>query len=719
MLRKLSAISAVLLLALSLFSCERVDIGQEQTGYLSFSLKQDFTEDVVFKSEAAEEMIFAVTIYDSEGQVVATYDDHRELDGAPLELLVGVYKLTASSAPVGAAAFDAPFYYGEIETVIKSNTMSTVTMTAYLANVKVTASFADEIKDQFEEYVLTVTNGEGFLVFSNLAGTLDKTGYFAATGTLTWTLELKNIEGEVYQTLTETYEDVLPRQHYNLHFYLQDEGPLGGANLLVRLDDSTKDKSYNLLLDFEANVRPAVSATFDMFQTFVYAEGDAVDAVFSIKAPGGFKSIVISHANSVLSDNSLPYNFPIMNLTAGDRTYYMNKGILLPEIKDGDTAAEVNLSGLFAKLPIGTYEIEFDIDSNNGKRREQRCTFEVKPSVEVEAVSATVWAKIAFLSGKWYPETQPEGLSFQYRKQAATEWTDADPTTVEVIEETKTFKAEIWGLDPGTAYVFRAVSALDKETREKNFTTELAGTIPNMGFDLWYKSGSIWYPNENSSNFYWDTANGGSDAVGVYPTSPEYDNKKGGAAAAKLESKSVTLVGLAAGNIYTGKFVKANTSLTNPGAELDWGVSFSSRPLALKGYVDYRPGAVNKTNAPYNYMSGQPDIANVQVFLTDWGSPFRISTSNGTFVDYDNDSGIIAIGTMDFNATSGYIEFTIPLTYKSTTRIPRYVVIAASASKYGDYFTGSTSSVMYVDEFSFVYDPADLTEDQLAKVKYK
>lgn len=719
MLRKLSAISAVLLLALSLFSCERVDIGKEQTGYLSFSLQQDFTEDIVFKSEAAEEMIFAVDIYDSEGQVVATYDDHRELDGAPLELLVGTYKLTASSAPAGAAAFDAPFYYGEIETVIKSNTMSTVTMTAYLANVKVTASFADEIKDQFEEYVLTVTNGEGSLVFSNLAGTLDKTGYFAATGTLTWTLELKNIEGEVYQTLTETYEDVLPRQHYNLHFSLQDEGPLGGTSLLVHLDESTKDKSYNLLIDFEAHVRPSVTASFDMFQAFTFAEGEPVEAIFTLSVPGGFKSAVISHSNSELSNNSLPYNFPIMNLSPSDRTYYANRGILISEIKDGDTVAEVNLSSLFAKLPIGTYEIVFDIDSNNGKRREQSCIFEIKPSVEVEAVSATVWAKIAFLSGKWYPETQPEGLSFQYRKQAASEWTDADPATVEVNEETKTFKAEIWGLDPGTAYVFRAVSALDKETREKNFTTESAGTIPNMGFDLWYKSGSIWYPNENSSNFYWDTANGGSDAVGVYPTSPEYDNKKGGAAAAKLESKGVTLVGLAAGNIYTGKFVKANTSLTNPGAELDWGVSFSSRPLALKGYVDYRPGTVNKTNAPYNYMSGQPDIANVQVFLTDWGSPFRISTSNGTFVDYDNDSGIIAIGTMDFNATSGYIEFTIPLTYKSTTRIPRYVVIAASASKYGDYFTGSTSSVMYVDEFSFVYDPADLTEDQLAKVKYK
>ena len=107
------------------------------------------------------------------------------------------------------------------------------------------------------------------------------------------------------------------------------------------------------------------------------------------------------------------------------------------------------------------------------------------------------------------------------------------------------------------------------------------------------------------------------------------------------------------------------------------------------------------------------------MFITDWSSPFRISTASGKFVDTESDPGIIAYGSMDFNATNGYVEFTVPLTYRSTTRQPRYIVIAAAASKYGDYFTGSTSSVMYVDEFSFVYDPAELTEDQLAKVKYK
>ena len=719
MFRNLSAIPAILLLMLSIFSCERVEMAEKQTGYLYFNLQQDFSEEVVFKSEAAEDVVFAVTIYDSEGQVVAAYDDHRQIEGAPLELHVGTYRLAASSAPVGAAAFDAPFYYGDKEILIKSSTMSTVTLTASLANVKVTASFSEEITNQFAEYILTVTNGEGSLVYSNLDGTINKEGYFAATGTLTWTLALKNIEGEEYQLITETYTDVKPRQHYTLRFDLQEEVEFGGTGMVVRLDDSTKDKAYNLLLDFEANVRPTVSASFDMNQVFTYSEGEAVEAIFKINVPGGFRSAVISHSIIELSSNSLPYNFPIMGMTINDRTYYANKGILIPEIKTGDTFAQLNLSGLFAKLPIGKYQIKFFIDSENGKNRTQFCNFEVVPSVEVEAVSAAPWAQFAILSAKWYPDVCPEGLSFQYRKQTASEWTDVDPSIVLTDDASKTFTAEVWGLEPSTSYVFRAISALDSNTKEKSFTTETAGTIPNMGFDSWYQSGKIWYPNSDSGNFWWDTANGGSDAVGVYPTSPEYSHKKGGSAAAKLESKSVALVGLAAGNIYTGKFVKAITSLTDPGAELDWGVQFASRPLALKGYVDYAPGTVNKTNAPYNSMSGKLDIATVQVFITDWSSPFRISTASGKFVDTESDPGIIAYGSMDFNATNGYVEFTVPLTYRSTTRQPRYIVIAAAASKYGDYFTGSTSSVMYVDEFSFVYDPSELTEDQLAKVQYK
>ena len=329
----------------------------------------------------------------------------------------------------------------------------------------------------------------------------------------------------------------------------------------------------------------------------------------------------------------------------------------------------------------------------------------VQQKIQNEIKSVNAWTYHAYVTGEY------DGVGtayFEYKTDSESEWTVLDDVEVEGLK----VNGVMTSLEPSVGYLVRLVS--DTIVGEEYaFSTEVAEEIPNMNFDNWYKEGNIWYPDENSSNFYWDTANGGSHKVQIYPTNPEDSHVVSGRAA-KLESKSVALVGLAAGNIYTGKFVKAIMNLNDPGAELDWGVPFSSRPLALRGHLDYRPGTVNVNN--YAGMSGKTDIANIQVFLTDWSAPFRISTADGKFVEYDTDPGIIARGTADFNATDGYIEFTIPITYKSTLRTPKYVVISASASKYGDYFTGSTSSVMYVDEFSFIYDPSELTEEQLKQV---
>ena len=81
-----------------------------------------------------------------------------------------------------------------------------------------------------------------------------------------------------------------------------------------------------------------------------------------------------------------------------------------------------------------------------------------------------------------------------------------------------------------------------------------------------------------------------------------------------------------------------------------------------------------------------------------------------------NGSDIIAYGKVESGiATStkdglvnGYEPFTIKLEYRSKTRKPTQIVIVGAASKYGDYFTGGKGSVLYLDEFSFVYDPAEL-----------
>ena len=148
------------------------------------------------------------------------------------------------------------------------------------------------------------------------------------------------------------------------------------------------------------------------------------------------------------------------------------------------------------------------------------------------------------------------------------------------------------------------------------------------------------------------------------------------------------------------------------GASLDWGVPFSSRPLALKGWYKYSPVPIDKTDDAHSDLSGQMDICQIQILLTDWDKPFTVNTVEGNFVDFDNDPAIIAYGKLESSKTmSGYEEFRIDLEYRDLTRKPKYIVITACASKYGDYFTGGEGSKLLVDEFALVYD-GDITVSQ-------
>lgn len=56
------------------------------------------------------------------------------------------------------------------------------------------------------------------------------------------------------------------------------------------------------------------------------------------------------------------------------------------------------------------------------------------------------------------------------------------------------------------------------------------------------------------------------------------------------------------------------------------------------------------------------------------------------------------------NTIEAYIPFEINLEYKSTSRVPKYILVTASASKYGDYFTGGNGAVLWIDDLELLYD---------------
>ena len=98
------------------------------------------------------------------------------------------------------------------------------------------------------------------------------------------------------------------------------------------------------------------------------------------------------------------------------------------------------------------------------------------------------------------------------------------------------------------------------------------------------------------------------------------------------------------------------------------------------------------------------DTGHVIMILTDWEEPFHVISSDAKYVDFENDPSIIAYGRYALSeSTNGFIEFELPLEYRSE-RTPRYLVIVGSSSALGDYFTGGRGSTLWLDDFSLVYE---------------
>ena len=227
----------------------------------------------------------------------------------------------------------------------------------------------------------------------------------------------------------------------------------------------------------------------------------------------------------------------------------------------------------------------------------------------------------------------------------------------------------------------------------------------NLNFDHWSKSAGAWnmYPAKaSSSQKLWDTANHGLSLLGINGTSPEYEHVAvpgKGKAAAKIESKKV-LWAFVAGNLYTGRFGRI---VRYSGAELFFGVPFTGRPRSLSGYFHYIPGKINYAKPPRSGMMGETDRGMIEVILTDWNEPYHIVTNDEKFIDGSTDPHVIGRAFIELDRnTGGYIPFEIPFNYKSSA-VPRYIVVVMASSRYGDSFTGSSGSVLYVDEFRFNY----------------
>lgn len=340
------------------------------------------------------------------------------------------------------------------------------------------------------------------------------------------------------------------------------------------------------------------------------------------------------------------------------------------------------------------------------------------------SLTAGAWDRLAYLKAENVTTASGvsmEGITFQYRvktntptKVDETPWTDVATTASE-----STYTAMLTGLTASTTYEYRLANGEGESIGSvKEFTTggtDLKTTLQNGGFEDWYKSGSVWYAatqtDVSNKTYMWDSSNPGSGSFRFNPTTGSTDIKHGGNYSAKLETQ-YAYIKLAAASLYYGRF---NDLVGTSGAKIDFGQSFTSRPIALKGYFQYAPVAIDRVGGsqPANTVSkGDMDVCSIFIILSK-GTYQLNNTITSTLLSEEkvkNTDQFIAYGELPISecvSTNGqWKEFNIPLKYKEDAfgEEPTHLIIVCSSSKYGDYFTGGTGSTLYLDDFELIYD---------------
>ena len=246
---------------------------------------------------------------------------------------------------------------------------------------------------------------------------------------------------------------------------------------------------------------------------------------------------------------------------------------------------------------------------------------------------------------------------------------------------------------------------------ESTFTTETVTPLYNGNFDLWHQDGKTWYAGEAGHSF-WDTSNPGTTTglgavVNINPTQGNSTvvHTPGGKSA---ELKSQFKVKFAAASLYTGSFGEL---VGMNGAKINFGQLFTSRPTALHGFFSICASTVGYVgdNQPTGTIAkGDPDVCSIYIALAKKSYTVD-NTKAETFIQFKTDNNIIAYGELPLKecvSTNGtWKEFTIDLEYKTLEKPnDMYLIVVASASKYGDYFTGGDGSILYVDDFELIYD---------------
>ena len=707
------------LLFVSLFSCKEGSDLSEADGTLNLSIGVSDKVNVVSRSlseetEAVLSQDCKVRIYSGETLV----QKYQGIDQVPsqIQLASGDYSVRVTAGDSVAASFDKRFFEGRKEFRIEKGAVSNVEVNCGIANTVVAIVWDESLKQVFnEDYQVTVTSSTGELVYSSTNA--DAKGYFSLPEDdrkLTCKFTATTLGGKSYESSSEL-SDLNPATLYNLTYSYKEmqSGPTGGAALNIEVEDVPLGDTYTITLKQRPVIvcKDAEEQLYDLEHPLYLELNTQADYDIQVSTSASLASLVFQ--NDRFTDWGGSGNqLDVVTLDEQGTETWKSFGISIEKTQgsNGDVWTIHFSSELIAKMTASEGSVETTIEAVDAEKKSRKVVWTIVASdatVRTDAVEPyEVWTSKATLHG-----TALRKLAFtpgfRYRVKGSTEWTRV--SDIELSEDA--FSKEITGLTPGTTYEYQAMDGEQASSVTCEFTTEVALQLPNASFESW-SGDSPKHIYADGEDMFWDSGNEGASTLGGNITLPDETYKHSGKYSAKLKSQ-VIVTQFAAGNIFIGKYLKTEMDGFTGHGVLGFGRSFTSRPKALRGYIRYESVVVDKGG---NMISkGQQDIGIIYIALTsgdgesyDDGSTWSciVRTKNQKYFD-KNATNIIAYGEQTWeNSTSGngMIEFTIPIDYRKLDEVPNRIVLVAAASKFGDYFQGSSGSTMWLDDVELIYE---------------
>lgn len=415
-------------------------------------------------------------------------------------------------------------------------------------------------------------------------------------------------------------------------------------------------------------------------------------------------------------------------------------------VAEGTDLSDITVTALkLGPKDVTTYSVPMDdmkdftgglaVDVTAFEVTETWTLFVIESEVSLEISSVNPWTTQAYVTALGVADA---GMSFRYRAVGQPDWIEV--LSEDVTSDGGTFVAHVTGLLPSTAYEVIAASGSEEST-VMEFTTDAATPIPNGSFEYAsLVSGSNYYkfydPDcgvEEGETMFWGSGNGegsegvsGSANMGIIITTVDKDYKVDGKQSVCAQTSQMAGI-LAAGNLFTGQFAGL---VGTEGGKVNFGRPWTTRPSALKLHCRYTTSKIDiigKMPPGVSLTKEDTDRAQIKFAIGNWeyrtyggtkDSPVHVNTTDAsTFVDFNTDPCTIANGELIIHK-DGYIlnggakvdstpwewaEYIIPLNYHTLDAYPTHIIISCAASQYGDYFTGCSSSKLWIDAVELIY----------------